>query len=273
MVFSASIVLYRSNYSEIKKLVDHIFFYTKNIELYLIDNSPTNELGKLKNEYFQFPLHYFHTPENKGFGAGHNLAITKALELNSKYHFVINPDIILNEDAINPMIEYMESHDDIGMMMPKVLNTDLSKQNLPKLLPSPIDILLRKLKKPDFIYNSFINKYELRFVEDDRIYEAPVLSGCFTLFRCDALKKKGMYDDAFFMYFEDWDISRRINQSYKTIVFQPASVIHEYESGANKSKHLFKIFVKSCIHYFNKYGWLFDSERREINKKTLKQFK
>ena len=166
----------------------------------------------------------------------------------------------------------MEKETEVGMAMPKILNTDMTKQNLPKLLPTPTDILLRKIKKPSFLYKTFIEKYELRFVDSNRVFEAPILSGCFTLFRTSVLKELGLYDDGFFMYFEDWDISRRINKKYKTIIFQQTSVIHEYEAGANKNKRLFKIFINSAIHYFNKWGWLFDSERKVINKKTLQQF-
>jgi hypothetical protein len=59
---------------------------------------------------------------------------------------------------------------------------------------------------------------------------------------------------------------------YKTIYFPKVSIVHGYESGANKDQRLFKIFVKSAIHYFNKWGWFFDSERNKINKKTLQQF-
>jgi hypothetical protein len=66
----------------------------------------------------------------------------------------------------------------IGMMMPQVLNEDGSVQNLPKLLPSPFCILKRKIKKPSRAYQKFINEYELREVEKDLIYNAPVLSGC-----------------------------------------------------------------------------------------------
>jgi hypothetical protein len=82
-----------------------------------------------------------------------------------------------------------------------------------------------------------------------------------------------MYDDAYFMYFEDWDLSRRIHSRYKTIYFPKVSVYHGYESGANKSSKLFKIFVNSAITYFNKWGWLFDSEREKINNDALSQFK
>ena len=270
MIVSASIVLYKSNFNEIKKLTLDIFKYQENMLLYLVDNSPENQLHTLVELHPN--IQYIHLPQNPGFGAGHNKAIEKAFETNSNYHFVINPDIVLIEDVFAPMLQYMEKENGVGMMMPKILNIDFTKQHLPKLLPSPSDILLRKIKKPTFLYSKFINKYELRFVDDKQIYEAPILSGCFTLFRTSVLKEKGLYDDEFFMYFEDWDISRRIHSDYKTIIFQQASVVHEYESGANKNKRLFKIFVKSAIHYFNKWGWIFDSERNRINKKTLQQF-
>ncbi|CAD7811230.1 hypothetical protein CHRY9390_02322 [Chryseobacterium aquaeductus] len=270
MKVTASIVLYNSNPNEIEKLCLNIFEYFDTILLHLIDNSPNNQLKFLEN--LSKNINYIHLPNNPGFGSAHNVAMQKAIDIDSKYHFVINPDIILIEDVFTPMLKYMENNIKIAMMMPKILNLDLSKQYLPKLLPTPIDLFLRKIKKPAFLYVKFINQYELRFVDDKRIYEAPVLSGCFTLFRTSVLKEKGLYDDGFFMYFEDWDISRRIHSDYKTIIFQKVSVIHEYESGANKNKKLFKIFIKSAVRYFNKWGWFFDKERKGINKKTLQQF-
>jgi hypothetical protein len=105
------------------------------------------------------------------------------------------------------------------------------------------------------------------------IYNAPVLSGCFTLFNTEALQKIGFYDDSFFMYFEDWDLSRRIHQKYKTIYYPKVSITHEYESGANKNKKLFIIFIKSAIKFFNKWGWILDRERNKINNSALNQFK
>jgi GT2 family glycosyltransferase len=82
-----------------------------------------------------------------------------------------------------------------------------------------------------------------------------------------------MYDDTFFMYFEDWDLSRRIHQYYKTIYFPLVSVYHAYDSGANRSSRLFKIFINSGVTYFNKWGWFFDGERKKTNKHALSQFK
>jgi GT2 family glycosyltransferase len=83
----------------------------------------------------------------------------------------------------------------------------------------------------------------------------------------------GFYDERFFMYFEDFDLSRRINKLYKTVYYSDVHVFHEYERGAQKSLILFKIFIQSAIKYFNKWGWFFDNERRAINKATLKNLK
>ena len=88
----------------------------------------------------------------------------------------------------------------------------------------------------------------------------------------EAIQEVGMYDDKFFMYFEDWDLSRRMHKKYKTIYFPQVSVYHGYKSGANKSGKLFKIFIKSAITYFNKWGWFFDSERNKVNNAALSQF-
>lgn len=241
-----------------------------NVKLYLVDNSPTDELKILVTD---LRIEYIHNPTNPGFGASHNLAIQKAMIFGAKYHFIVNPDIYFRGDVIMPMVNYMANDMTIGMIMPQILNRDGSIQNLPKLLPTPFSILKRKIKKPRVLYQKFITEYELREVPEDSIYNTPVLSGCFTLLNLDAIRKVGMYDDTFFMYFEDWDLSRRMHQHYKTIYFPKVSVIHEYESGANKSKRLFTIFVRSALTYFNKWGWFFDSDRNRINQKALNQFK
>lgn len=264
------IVLYENEITLVQNAVQSILKICAVDKIFLVDNSLTNQLKVLVTDS---RIKYIHNPANPGFGASHNVAIQQALEFGSKYHFIVNPDIYFEGDVISPMVQYMANDATIGMMMPQILNVDGSVQNLPKLLPSPFSILKRKIKKPVTAYQKFINEYELREVPKDTIYNAPVLSGCFTLLNLDAIKIVGMYDDAFFMYFEDWDLSRRMHQHYKTIYFPQVSVVHEYESGANKSKKLFKIFVDSAITYFNKWGWFFDSERKKINREALSQFK
>lgn len=267
---AASIVLFNTNTLTLKTVVEPFLNAKLNITLYLIDNSPSDILKDVVNNN---NIVYIHNPSNPGFGAAHNLAIKKSLELGSNYHFIVNPDIFFKEHVILSMVKHMEDNSAIGMMMPQILNLNGSVQFLPKLLPSPLNIVLRKFKMPDFIYKKIIDGYELRFVDQDKIYNSPLLSGCFTLLNLKAIEEIGLYDDNFFMYFEDWDLSRRMHQKYKTIYYPLVSVYHGYESGANKSFMLFKIFVHSAFTYFNKWGWFFDGDRIKMNKEALAQFK
>ncbi|MBC6110542.1 glycosyltransferase [Pedobacter fastidiosus] len=267
---SASIVLYKNEYNQLMAAVNSLFNNYPELTLYLVDNSPTSELSKIAGNP---QIVYSHLPSNPGFGAAHNVAINAAIDENKQYHFIVNPDIYFEGDVIMPMVNYMQQNENIGMMMPQVLNEDKTIQNLPKLLPKPSDILWRKFKRPRNAYNKFINNYELRFVSKEVIYNAPVLSGCFTLLNLKAIKEVGVYDDRYFMYFEDWDLSRRMHRTYQTIYFPSVSVYHGYESGANKNGKLFKIFLQSAFAYFNKWGWLFDKERNIVNAAALAQFK
>lgn len=263
---TASIVLYNNKIEDLLLLLNSISRFSS-IKVYLIDNSPTNKLSTVSNDN----IHYIHNPANPGFGAAHNIAIMKAIHNKTRYHFIINPDIKIKDDIFTPMIKYIKDNPEVGMIMPRILNEDGTIQNLPKLLPNVWWIFRRKLKK---VYPSkkFINMYELRSAPKDQIYNVPILSGCFTLLSLDAIKEVGMYDERFFMYFEDFDLSRRVHQKYKTVYFPKVSVVHGYEGGANKSLKLFKVFIKSMILYFNKWGWFFDKERINFNKATLIQF-
>lgn len=268
---TASIVLYRNDALELKKTIESVLNTNQNLTLYLIDNSPSDDLKVFQE--FDSKISYIHNPTNPGFGSAHNVAIEQAIVSGSNYHFIVNPDIHFEGDVISPMVHYMQNDATIGMMMPQILNEDGTIQNLPKLLPSPVSILWRKIKKPIRAYQKFIDKYELRMVPHNMIYNAPILSGCFTLLNLKAIQEIGNYDDNYFMYFEDWDLSRRMHTKYKTLYFPLVSVYHGYEGGANKSLKLFKIYINSAHTYFNKWGWLFDSNRRKVNKQALSQFR
>ena len=64
-----------------------------------------------------------------------------------------------------------------------------------------------------------------------------MISGCFTLFSVEKLKEIGLYDDHYFMYFEDWDISRRMHLKYKTVYFPEVSVVtrkQKYSENGNR---------------------------------------
>lgn len=269
MTISASVVLFNCEPEIIRNLVSSLIVQGVQF-VYLVDNSQSDNIS----DYSDLPnTGYYHNPSNPGFGAAHNRAIEMAMLKDEGFHFVVNPDIQLCKNVISTMVNYMIKDSSIGMMMPEILNSNGSVQYLPKLLPSPMSLVKRKLKLPIRGYHKFIEHYELRFVPRDVIYSCPILSGCFSLLNLDAIRNVGSYDDSFFMYFEDFDLSRRINLKYKTIYFPLIQVIHGYNSEANKSLKLLFTFVFSSIKYFNKWGWFMDRGRDKINQQTLSQFR
>ena len=95
----------------------------------------------------------------------------------------------------------------------------------------------------------------------------PSLSGCFMFMRVDVLRKIGGFDERFFMYAEDLDLSRRIGTVSDTIFNPNIIVMHGYDKGSYKSWKLLRFHIFSVFKYFNKWGWFFDSYRKDINKK------
>ena len=266
---TASIVTYKTDKSELARVVQCMLRGSSTLTIYVVDNSPTDGLRPMINDFNN--IIYIHNPSNPGFGAAHNIAISKAIQMGSLYHFIVNPDIYFDDEVISKMTQKMQKSSSIGMLMPRILNPDGSPQFLPKLLPSPWHILWRKVKWPKREFQHFIDQYELRSLCELHTISVPILSGCFTLLNLEVIKEIGFYDEAFFMYFEDWDLSRRIHQKYQTLYFPEVAVFHEYHSGANHDMKLFKIFLRSAYHYFTKWGWFIDKERKAVNRKVLEQ--
>lgn len=266
---SFSIVLYQQDTEEIQHVLYSLLLYEGEKTIYVIDNSP--------NDTFSFVtdindcITYRHMSENVGFGAAHNKAFRMAREYGSKYHFVVNPDISYDKDVVSPMLAFLEEHEDIGQMMPRILYPDGKKQYLPKLLPSPYMLFWRKMKHPLRIHENYMNRFEMRSMLDNRPYDVACVTGCFSAIRTELLERTGGYDERFFMYFEDTDLTRRLHAICRTVYYPLVHVKHTYGHGASKHCRLFFIFISSCLKYFFKWGWFFDSQRRQINQHVLKQ--
>lgn len=270
MRVTASIVLYKTNSQELRKVINSFFdTNTTIIKLFLIDNSPTNKLIDIVTHYPKYDIIYMHNKNNVGYGAAHNIAIRESLKQNILYHIVLNPDIIIKKGVIEKLYTFMEKNNDVGNIMPKIIYPNHKTQYLCKLLPTPIDLIFRRFipfKKWNEKRNS---KYELKFTGYDKLINVPNLSGCFMFLRIDVLKKVGLFDEQIFMYLEDVDLNRRIHRKFKTIFFPYAEVIHKYQKESYHSGKLLIAHIKSAIYYFNKWGWFFDIEREKINNQVL----
>jgi len=266
---TVSIVLYKTPISDIKKVINSLSLYQGKLHLFFIDNSPTDSLKK--DCIGKISFEYVHLPENPGFGAGHNVAIKKAMQAGSKFHLVLNADVHFNTDVISSMLNYCEENPNVGLMMPKVLNPDGSLQRLCKLVPTPADLFLRRFMN-EKVKKRNNQRFELHDSGYNKVMFVPYLSGCFMLLRLNALQRIGLFDERFFMYPDDIDLTRRMAEHYDTLFFPEVSVTHEYGAASHRSIKMLAIHAFNIIKYFNKWGWINDPVRDALNKKTLHQF-
>ncbi len=269
-MITASIVTYETNVEELRRVL--LCATESSIEhIYIVDNSSNDNLRFLEKNSSK--LEYIYGHGNIGYGAAHNIAIKKSIKLESKYHIVLNPDIYFEYGTIERLINYINNNYDIGLVMPKVIYPDGTLQYLCKLLPNPIDLIIRRFMPMKKYVEKWSFRFEMRGSGYDKEMMVPFLSGCFMLFRTDALVKTGGFDDRFFMYCEDIDICRRILAAgYKTYYYPAVSIIHMHRKESFKSNKMLRVHMKSAIIYFNKWGWFFDKYRAYINKKALEQY-
>lgn len=255
-MITCSIVLYNNEKSILSEAIASFLNTQQDVYLYLIDNSPTDNLKILDNK---INIEYIHNPSNPGFGASHNIAIKKSIELNSDYHLVLNPDVYFNSGTLEQIFSFMESHPEIGHLMPRILYPNGDIQYLCKTNPTVFDLFARGFM-PNFlkkVLKKRLDKYEFKSNNyDNIIYDVPYLSGCFMFFRTSTLKKVGYFDENIFMYLEDADITRRFLNNSSTVYYPMAIVYHHYAGLTHKLWKYKWITIKSAITYFNKWGWL-----------------
>jgi len=196
------------------------------------------------------------------------------MAISSDYHVVLNPDLIFEPSVIDSLVKYANNHSDVVYMLPKVVYPDGKIQYLCKLLPTPFDLIFRRFLPQIGFIKRRNDLYELRFFGYNKIINPPCLSGCFMFMRTSTLEKYNLFfDENFFMYCEDFDLMRRLHRIGKTIFYPDVTIIHNHNHGSYKNKKMLMMHIRSACKYFNKYGWLFDTERRTLNKKILKELR
>lgn len=264
MSLSASIVVYHTPKEEVKAVIEDAI--NGGIDkVYIIDNSHNDSLRII--ERMSDKIRYIHNA-NIGYGGAHNIAIREAIEAGASYHVVINPDISFDADVISKLREFADRNSDAGWIMPKVKYPDGRMQYLCKLLPSPADLIFRRFL-PTSWGKRRARRFEMLDSEYDHVMNVPFLSGCFMFLRVSALKQVGLFDERFFMYGEDIDLSRRMHKSFKTLYYPDVTIIHHHEAASYKNLKMLVVHIRNIVRYFNKWGWFFDSDRRKINKTAM----
>ena len=245
-MITAAIVLYNENLEILQKTIDSFLKTPLKKKLFLIDNSPSNILEK----HFNNPeIEYFFVGENIGFGAAHNLVLNK---IESDFHLILNPDVVFTSDVIPTLIKEISNLNYVFFITPKVIYPNKETQYICRKHPTFFDLLNRKLK----ISKTQLFKNEYRNQNIEKPFYPEFIHGCFMLFKTKDFKLIKGFDERFFLYMEDADICRKIDNLGKKILYYPkVEIVHHHQQGSSKSIKLFFRHTSSAIKYFLKWGF------------------
>ncbi len=266
-----SVVLYHNTRQQVQKLMQSMVTDQCNVQLVFIDNAP-NSSSFFSEMRLPPNVHYIALSKNIGYGAAHNKVILNP-KFRTRYNIICNPDVHFKPEILFKMVHFLDANPRIGLLMPKVIWPDGKDQGLRKLLPAPADLFLRRfLPKPlRTLFKTRENKYQLAHLNPDEAMFVPVLSGCFMVCRHSLLQQIQGFDERFFLYLEDVDLSRRMGKIAENLFWPHVQIVHEYQKDSYKDGVHLKRHLRSAWQYFNKHGWLFDKTRKRVNKKAIAQ--
>ena len=245
---TASIVIYKENLKVLENAIDSFLGSPLSKKLYIIDNSPSNEF---KNKIQNDSVEYIYSNKNIGFGKGHNSILHK-LTSENKYHLILNPDVRFHPEILEKLVLKMESNESFSMIAPRVLNSNNELLYTARRYPSLFELIFRFLG----IFKKFTIRGEYKNQNHKQSFSPDFVQGSFMLFKTeDFLRLKG-FDNRFFMYMEDVDICKRIDQLGKIKLFYPkVEITHTHRKGSSKELRLFFIHISSIVKYFMKWGF------------------
>ncbi|MEP5765001.1 MAG: glycosyltransferase family 2 protein [Halieaceae bacterium] len=268
---SVSMVTFNSSFSLLRKTLDGleraVRYATEqhlplSVQLLVVDNSTDTGYQErvrqllLEDSAYGFDtVEVWHPGSNIGYGAAHNRALDRA---DSDFHLILNPDVELAQDAIYSGLDYMGRHEDIAIVSPRATNARGQVQYLCKRYPSILVLSLRGFA-PAFIqswFRPYLESYEIRdSLSESSVTDVPLVSGCCMCARTDALRGVGGFSDKFFMYFEDFDLSMRLQPMGRLVYLSSMHIVHHGGYSARKGWRHISMFVQSGWKFFQRHGW------------------
>ncbi len=266
-MLNVSIVLYYPDWQQVNALCEELLKAACVRKIYLVDNSPRRADVPVNGKKVDYR---WNDGANLGYGRAHNIAIRESVYYRTPLHLVINSDVSVRAEDLQYLHDFMMHNGQVGSLMPRVVYPDGELQYLCKLLPTPWDVFGRRFLPAGWM-RRHNGRYELRRSGYDKMMNVPYLSGCFMLLRTQAVLQARLFDERYFMYPEDIDLTRTIHRDWLTLYLPDVTVVHAHAKGSYHSARLLWVHIVNMCRYFNKWGWFFDRERTVINRLTLEQ--
>lgn len=236
------------------------------VEVLVIDNNPAAGIATMLKR--EFPEVRYFAKMNDGFGSAMNVGIKHA---RGKYILIFNPDIILSPTALEGLFAYMESHPQVGIVGPKLLNADGSLQYSCNRFHDPLVPILRRTPLGRLAWGQrIVDRFLMKDADHDQVQEVDWLMGSALFTRAAALQQAGVFDERFFMYFEDTDLCWRFWEAGYQVIYNPEAVMIHYHRRASADGSVFRQLrspltwrhIESAYKFFRKHSG--QSNPREV---------
>lgn len=260
-----SIVNYKSRQDILDCLAslkrDGVFLQQLNLagpscQIIVVDNTPAEGLGgELTVNYPE--VIYLPQRRNIGFGAGQNVGVRY---LEAKYYFVLNPDTIIpdGELAVQRLWHFMETHPRVGLTAPKLLNYDGTLQYSCYRWHDFWTPLYRRTwlgRRPK--NQKKLDKFLMKDFEHNRPLPVEWVMGSAMFIRGRALEETGLFDERFFMYFEDSDLCRRLWEAHWPVYYLgEVKIKHRLRKGSAAVPGVFSAIFKNPLTRSHIWSWL-----------------
>ena len=200
-------------------------------------------------------MNYVIADHNGGYGAGHNHAMSSC---EAQFHLILNPDVQLAKEAIRLAMEVLTSESSTALLAPTGRRDSGEPEYLAKGYPSVWVLGLRAFG-PTWLKRLSVRalaRYEMRDQPNHReVRPITLASGCCMWVRREIFDAVGGFDERFFLYFEDYDLSLKMAQRGQVLEHSQIRIVHHGGDAARKGARHIRWFISGAIRFFNRWGW------------------
>jgi len=221
-------------------------------EVIVVDNASTDGSPEMVGKHFP-EVRLLRCRENLGFAVANNIGIRQS---HGRYIALVNSDVKILGRCLDTLVAFMDQHPKVGLVGPRILNTDMTLQSSCRRFPNPWNNLcaasgLARLSGPHPLFSG----EHMLYFRHDEVRPVDVLVGCFWVMRREALDRVGPLDERFYIYAEDVDWCRRCWNAKWEIMFCPdAQAIHH--SGGSSVNDPVRFAVeqhRALLRYWRKH--------------------
>lgn len=252
------IVIEYNSVNEILQCVESVRSYCNDVDYELIVSSNSCYSKEYQNQLMsEIPgVKWSFNEKNGGFAYGMNQGLKISI---GDYLVIMNPDVEI-KGSLKLLADFLSCHKEVGGIAPQIIGHDGALQDSCRKFVTPWRFFRRQL------YRKLTNNVSILSSNFDytKVQTVDCVIGAFIMVSRELYNKIGGLDETYFMYAEDIDWCTRIWEAgYKVVYYPQLQIVYEGSRSARKSKKYAKIFLKSHIKYWNKFGWFWGYPKTE----------